>query len=58
MSWVWIYNTSLFFKPWKWTNKPECYNALGQKGLQGTNTLAYLAHLQITMKIKCFEYDS
>jgi hypothetical protein len=36
---------SIFFLTYEWSNKLECYITLGWKGLPGTNTRAYSAHL-------------
>jgi hypothetical protein len=39
-------------------NKLECFIKLRRKGFQVTNTQAYLAHLQVTKKMKCYKCDS
>jgi hypothetical protein len=35
--------------------KQECYITVGWRGLPGTNTLACLAHLWVTKKMRCCE---
>ncbi len=47
--------TYLSEAPFTQANAPALYSniKLGCKGLPRTNTLAYLAHLQVTKKIKC-----
>ncbi len=35
--------------------KLECFIILSWKGVPGTNTLAYWAHLKVKKKIKCCE---
>jgi hypothetical protein len=39
-------------------NKLECYITLGCQSLSETNTVTYWAHLLVTKRIKCCEYDS
>jgi predicted small integral membrane protein len=57
-SWYHIHDTSFSTELISVTKKLECYITLSWNGLSGTNTQAYWAHLLITKKIKCCEYDS
>ncbi len=38
-------------------SKSECYITLSWKDMPDSNTLAYWAHVLITKKMKCCEYD-
>ncbi len=49
--WGRIHNTSFPFFIMNGLNKLVCYITLTWKGLQGTNTQAYLAHLQIKIEM-------
>ncbi len=41
-----------------WSNKPECFIALGWKGFPGTSAQAYGPLFKVMNKMKCCEYDS
>jgi hypothetical protein len=47
LPWAVFHNTSFPLKLINEPNKLACYTTLGCTGFQGTNTLAYLADLQV-----------
>jgi hypothetical protein len=48
---------NIFFVTYEWPINLEYYITLSWKRLDGTNTLAYCANLEVMKKILCCEYD-